>query len=121
MRILVCGGRWFGEMPKGVPFGAPEWNEHRRRIAEDVALLKRVLDDVQDISVVIHGAANGADRHAKKWARAAKIPDEPYPANWYPDGFGRLDKAAGPIRNQRMLDEGKPDLVNSVSGRSRNR
>lgn len=28
---------------------------------------------------------------------------EPYPASWK-----RLGRAAGPIRNQRMLDEGKP-------------
>jgi len=31
---------------------------------------------------------------------------EVYAAEWY-----RFGKAAGPIRNQQMLDEGKPDLV----------
>jgi DNA-binding MurR/RpiR family transcriptional regulator len=43
-------------------------------------------------------------------------PDHPrfehlsYPADW--EAYG---KAAGPIRNQRMLDEGKPDLVIAFS------
>ena len=34
---------------------------------------------------------------------------EDYPADW--DRFGR---AAGPIRNKQMLDEGKPTLVIAV-------
>lgn len=29
-----------------------------------------------------------------------------YPANWQ-----RYGRAAGPVRNQQMLDEGKPDLI----------
>ena len=32
-----------------------------------------------------------------------------YPADW--DKFGR---AAGPIRNQQMLDEGKPNMINKA-------
>ena len=31
---------------------------------------------------------------------------EPYPANWRQHG-----KAAGPMRNTRMLEDGKPELV----------
>jgi hypothetical protein len=39
------------------------------------------------------------------------IPCSVYMADW--DGLGRK---AGPIRNQRMLDEGKPDLVIAFPG-----
>lgn len=43
-------------------------------------------------------ASSAAIRHG--------LETESYPADWA--NFG---KAAGPLRNQRMLDEGKPDLV----------
>ena len=33
---------------------------------------------------------------------------------WAP--AGRIGKKAGPLRNQRMLDEGKPDLVVAFPG-----
>lgn len=39
------------------------------------------------------------------------IPCLNYPANW-----SKYKKKAGPIRNQQMLDEGKPDLVVAFSG-----
>lgn len=58
--------------------------------------------------VLIHGDAKGADRLSEKALRNtySKFPVERYPADWNKHG-----KAAGPIRNQQMLDEGKPDLV----------
>ncbi len=55
-------------------------------------------------SIVIHGNANGADRLAAEIALNLEIEVMSFPANW--SKFGR---AAGPIRNQQMLDEGKPD------------
>lgn len=61
----------------------------------------------------------GADAVAEWWAlhsplhaypgdedNYCAVHHEPYPADW--DQFG---KAAGAIRNQRMLDEGKPTIV----------
>ena len=36
---------------------------------------------------------------------------EEYPADWKKYG-----KSAGPLRNQRMIDEGKPDLVVAFPG-----
>lgn len=53
-------------------------------------------------SVVIHGGARGADQIAGIWARHYGLEEIVFPANWAKDG-----KAAGPIRNQRMIDEGK--------------
>lgn len=83
MRVLVCGSRHFNDM----------------------VLLTRVLDDIT-ISEVIEGEARGADTLARTWAELRGIPVRKFPADWNKHG-----KAAGPIRNKQMLDEGKPDLV----------
>lgn len=85
MRVLICGDR--------------NWTD-----IETIADCIRVLPLH---STVIHGAARGADSIAGALAGTAPTLDvESYPAKW--DRYGR---AAGPIRNQQMLDEGKPDLV----------
>lgn len=60
---------------------------------------------------VIHGDARGADRLAGAVAEAAGVPIEKYPADWDKHGRG-----AGPIRNQRMLDDAKPDVVLAMPG-----
>lgn len=97
MRVLVCGGRAFND-----------------RAAMSVALRdfkpKNVAIDVSDV-ILILGGANGADRLAEEWADVWGVRKRVFPANWARDG-----KAAGPIRNQRMLDEGKPDLVIAFPG-----
>lgn len=51
-------------------------------------------------TIVVHGAARGADTIADQAALLWGLLRRPYPANWAADG-----RAAGPIRNQRMLDE----------------
>jgi hypothetical protein len=92
MRVLVCGGRNF----------------------VDRAMLFRVLDALHDqykISVVIHGMARGADLLAEHWALYNKVPPYRFHALWDKQG-----KAAGPLRNQRMLDKGKPDMVVAFPG-----
>jgi hypothetical protein len=63
------------------------------------------------IDVLIEGEAPGADTLAREWATEQGIPVERYPADW-----NRHGKAAGPIRNRRMLVEGKPDLVVAFPG-----
>ena len=87
-RILVCGGRDY----------------------EDYAFLRDVMDHYAP-SVVIHGAARGADSLADRWARSRCVAVERHPADWKRDG-----RAAGPIRNVKMLAEGKPDLVIAFPG-----
>lgn len=47
---------------------------------------------------------------ARRFAEANAIDFESYPTDW-----NRYGKAAGPIRNQQMLDEGKPDIVVAFS------
>lgn len=52
-----------------------------------------------EITGVLCGMAKGADLHGKAWADANKIPVSRWPANW--NAYG---SAAGPIRNQQMVD-----------------
>ena len=85
MLILICGDR--------------NWTDYRPIQRE----LKR-FDPVTDI--IMHGAARGADSIAGTSAHMAGfITVKAYPANW-----GKYGRAAGPIRNQLMLDQ-NPDLV----------
>lgn len=93
-RVLVCGGRDFND-----PLTLGSWLG---------GIAKR-----QGISALIHGGARGADFMAAEFAKWSGIPVEEYPADWRTHG-----KAAGPIRNQRMLDEAKPDLVVAFRGGS---
>jgi hypothetical protein len=52
-----------------------------------------------------------ADTLAVEWATNRGVPFDVYMADW--ESLGRK---AGPIRNQRMLVEGKPDLVVAFPG-----
>lgn len=118
MRVLVCGGRHYGEMPRGVTKYTSAWYRTIARIEGQREFLFAELDRLAPRpAVIIHGAARGADRLADVWARRHGIPTLPFAANWYPNGrAGGLDKGAGPKRNQRMIDEGKPDLVIAFKG-----
>ena len=60
---------------------------------------------------IIHGNARGLDTLAAKWAEKMCQLVLAFPADWAKHG-----KAAGPIRNQQMLTEGKPDLVVAFPG-----
>lgn len=97
MRILVCGGRGYGT---GKPH---EWLAMFRALS--------ALHDQRYFTAVIEGGAPGADAGARSFGEQKGIPVSTYEADWKTHG-----KAAGPIRNQRMLDEGKPDLVIAFPG-----
>jgi hypothetical protein len=60
--------------------------------------------------ILVHGNAVGADRDAALWFYDKGLPTEPHNADW-----GRFGKAAGPIRNQEMVDSGL-DLLIAFSG-----
>jgi YspA, cpYpsA-related SLOG family len=91
MRVLICGGRTYNNIAKML-------------IALSDLDEKLYGDDY--IEIIIHGGANGADTIAGDIAKKRFIPVKVYPADWKKHG-----KAAGSIRNQQMLDEGKPDIV----------
>jgi predicted polyphosphate/ATP-dependent NAD kinase len=63
------------------------------------------------IDVLIEGDARGADRIAGYWARKNRVINLKFRADWNAHG-----KAAGAIRNQQMLDEGKPTHVLAFPG-----
>jgi hypothetical protein len=68
----------------------------------DFYLLNAELNAIHEatpIELLIHGDADGADAHAKAWAKANEIPYLSIPAKWK-----KNFKAAGPIRNSVMLD-----------------
>lgn len=92
VRVLVCGGREF---------------------SNDL-MMAAVLDHLHSIhqfSHVIEGEQRGADVMARDWALSRGIEVVPFPADW-----NKYHRAAGGIRNTRMLNEGKPDLVVAFPG-----
>lgn len=91
-RLLVCGGRDYQDA------FAVFWTLDR-------------IDALRRVTMLIHGGARGADFMGGQWAEARYVPVRVYPADWRRDG-----RAAGPIRNRRMLNEAKPDLVLAFPG-----
>jgi hypothetical protein len=73
---------------------------------DDRDLIRQALSRFPEDTIVIHGAARGADRIADEVAQELGLEVRAYPAQWE-----RYGKAAGPIRNRQMLDEESPDLV----------
>jgi hypothetical protein len=95
MRILVCGDR--------------NWTDQRTIWIVLDGYYAWTNDSAERLKI-IEGQCpyGGADKHAEDWCKrmAPDVEHLPFPAAW--DVLGR---AAGPARNQRMLDEGRPDLV----------
>ena len=91
LRVLICGSR--------------DWT-NKARIGR---YLDTLMDDecyTADSITVIHGGCKGADHHAGMEAKGRGITVVEYPANWLKHGL-----RAGPVRNQQMIDDGKPDRV----------
>lgn len=100
MRVLVCGGR------------------HYKNRAAVAAALERLSDPDETnmlgknpITVITGGCPTGADAHAIDWAVCNWSPFEEFRADWTKYGL-----AAGPIRNQKMADEARADLVLAFPG-----
>jgi hypothetical protein len=109
MKILVCGGRDYSD---------------RTRVFQ---VLDYLHQNRRPITLVIHGAATGADALGKEWAQTRGVEDDPYPARWdwleAPNAVIKRTKAgkpynanAGPDRNAKMLSHGKPELVVAFPG-----
>jgi len=69
------------------------------------------LDTEYDHLVVVHGDAPGADTTANKVCKEVGIDQVKIPANWT-----KYNRAAGPIRNQLMIDLLVVDLVLAFPG-----
>lgn len=91
-RLLVCGGR-------------------------DYADRERVFDALDRVRMkhatmrIAQGGADGADALARAWAEERRVPCGTWAASW--DEYGR---AAGPLRNQQLLNEFKPEGVIAFPG-----
>lgn len=94
MRVIVCGGR--------------DYDDHVRLFQ---ALNKFHVQ--KGITLVIEGGATGADENARIWAESAGVTCVTCHANWH-----KQKKAAGPIRNQDMIDKLSPDCVIAFPGGS---
>ena len=92
MNVLVCGGRDY-----------KDWDKVMNTLAD--------IRRTRGIHVLMHGGAPGADSLADRWGRMANVEIEVYKADW-----GKHGRAAGPMRNTRMLKTGKPDLVVAFPG-----
>lgn len=95
MILLVTGGRTYNDR-------AAAW------AALDRAHAKR------PITLVVHGGASGADTLADQWAEARGIRTRRFTVSkfeWQQHG-----RAAGPMRNGRMLAEARPDGVLALPG-----
>ena len=95
LKILVTGGREYSNRP--FVFGALDYI-HRTR----------------GISLIIHGAATGADTIAGEWAASRGVQQMRFPIT--SQDWRRLGLVAGPMRNHRMLLVGKPDGVIAFRG-----
>jgi len=93
LRVLVCGGRDYHD---------------RRTVDSILTQLHRVFGPIE---FIVQGGADGADRWGAEWGRDNNIPVGTYNADWKKHG-----RAAGPIRNQKMLEEAKPDAVVAFPG-----
>lgn len=88
MRILITGSR--------------DWNDSQ-------AIAKAILNfapfNWEEVTIVHGDCPTGADAMAQRFAESLEIETERHPANW--SLYGR---AAGPKRNQKMVDLGA-DIV----------
>lgn len=102
MRILVTGSRY--------------WSDYDTFVRGLTVAIETLADENPDDKniVVVHGGAPGADVMSERYVAQVQnflsgkgytIRTEVHPAEW--DKYG---KAAGPIRNQKMVDLGA-DLV----------
>lgn len=106
MKVLVSGGRKYGEYD-------PDSNKSEETVKQERRLFDYVMSKISGIDKIVHGNARGADRLAKYWARKHNIEEtnETYTPDW--NQFG---KAAGMIRNRKMLTKEDPDLVVAFCG-----
>jgi hypothetical protein len=91
-RVVVCGGRDYTDQ-------------------ESLFYVLDKLDVQYRFGYLMQGGAVGADTLAYMWAKSRGVRGKTFRADWDKDG-----KAAGMMRNRRMLIEGSPDIVIAFPG-----
>lgn len=93
MKVLICGGR------------------DLKRDSDWLNMLGQYDQQYGPFTHILHGGQTGGDNIGKQYAELNKLPVTEFKANWR-----KFGKRAGPLRNQRMVDEGKPVLVIALPG-----
>lgn len=102
IRILVTGSRYWPDGPETqnmIELAVRTWMGPRWHT---------------DDAVIIEGGAEGLDRNASLFAHEAGLFSEAWTADWITHG-----RAAGPIRNQAMVDSGADACLGFPLGESR--
>jgi len=103
LRVLICGGRGYTDWGKFYDVMNSYRDESEQRDGDKYWFTLEIIS----------GGAPGVDTMASRYARDNGLKLYEFPADW--KKYGR---AAGPIRNQQMIDEGSPDLVIAFPGGS---
>lgn len=82
-RIIIAGSRWF-----------TDYSEAKKFITSSI-----VNFQMGESWILLSGRCKGADQLGERFARENGWPIEEFPADWRKYG-----RAAGPIRNQKMVD-----------------
>lgn len=98
MRILITGSR----------------NHTDVQLIENAIQTHTLDQQREDITIVSGGCPTGADRIAEEYARRQGFPLEIHHAAWAKHG-----RAAGPIRNQEMVNAGADVVLAFPFGESR--
>ena len=106
MRVLVCGGRDFDNYVFVRDTLYALCDEFGLWYPED-----EYGNTLPTVEIIHGGCPSGADKCADEFAIVNWCKFQEFKADW--DKHGR---AAGPIRNQKMLEEGRPDLVLAFRG-----
>ena len=92
MKLAVCGGRNFSD--KARAFDSLTW-----------------LHSIRKITTLIHGGCTGADALAGQWAFSKGVFCIVEHAQWSVHGH-----SAGPIRNQKIIDVHRPEMLLAFPG-----
>jgi hypothetical protein len=112
MRVLICGGRAYGATPIQTPRGGE--TEAIVRATAERERLSEILNEFhakEHFSAIICGNEGSAERLATQWANRNHIEIVVIHA-----GRQRKGLDAIPQRNERLLREGKPDMIVAFPG-----
>ncbi|MGI5245451.1 SLOG family protein [Dactylosporangium sp. CA-139066] len=92
MRVLVTGSRDYSDRDfiRGTLNSLARYAEMSRR---------------EELELIVGDCETGADAHARDWADDYGYEKRVFEADW-----ATHNRAAGPRRNVRMVDEGRPDI-----------
>lgn len=99
MIVIIVGGRSYDFTPLDIHLLDLLHDEHNftKVLSGDCSRIITIADPITNQK---RNKRVGADYCGEQWAKKNNIPCAKYKADWF-----KLGKAAGPIRNQRMIDE----------------